>query len=423
MAMRGRWRWGRFAVAAMLALAAPAIAAPLASPDRLADVADLDEDPFPAFDDFAWRAFLALNWPAASPGEPDRAARPGDGGARVWETFAPRDALVNANPCNAVTSEKSVSSAVPYAEFNQTSFDPGKPDSPLVARNGTYVRYETRFNAAAFDALRATPGPMPAPEGATAVKAAWRVLTFADSAAVRARYYVAKDAWVTDVAASRASGHIVCARADLALVGLHIVVRTKSQPQGIWATFEHIDNVPPVGLGEGREPDARAEGASFAFNNPRDQQNEISPPRGWAITAPVSADNPPRLNPTPTQVIRKHPIRREIMAANRAYWALPDIAGSVWRRYMLASVQWPTVIAPRGPDNDGRYFPGLKTEPNSKAAKYKVDEANELRNLVNSVMETYGQDPPASCMACHHAVSNARGYDFVGVFGAAPARN
>ncbi len=405
-------------LAALLALAAPVLAAPLASPDRLADVADLDADPFPAFDDFAWRAFLALNWPAAAPG-----ARVGDPGPRVWETFSPRDALAGANPCNAGHNEKSVSSAIPYAEFNQTSFDPGKPDSPLVARNATYVRYETRFNAAAFDALRTTPGPAPLPDGAIAVKAAWRLLTSAESPAVRARYFVANGAWVSDVAASRAAGHIVCARADLALVGLHIVVRTKTQPQGVWATFEHVDNVPPVGLGDAREPDARDEGASFAFNNPGDQQIEISPPRGWAATAPLSADNPPRLNPTSNQVVRKHPIRREIMAANRAYWALPEVAGSVWRRYMLTSVQWPTVIAPRGPENDGRYFPGLKVEPNSKAATYKVDEDGVPRNLANSVMETYGQDPPASCMACHHAVSNARGYDFVGIFGAAPARN
>ena len=420
MGMNGGGIARGLALAALLALVAPAFAAPQASPDRIADVADLDENPFPAFDDFAWRALLALNWPAAIPGEPDRAAHLGDPGPRVWETFSPRDA---ADPCHAGASEKVVSSARPFAEFNQTSFDPGAPDSPLVARNGTYVRYETRFDRAAFEALHSAQGTLRAPEGATAVKAAWRLLTSADSPAIRARYYVAKGAWVTDVAASRAAGHVVCARADLALVGLHIVVRTKSQPQGIWATFEHVDNAPPVGLGDAREPDARDEGASFAFNNPRDQQNEIFPPRGWAVATPVSAENPPRTNPTLSQVIRKHPIRREIMQANHAYWALPEIAGSVWRRYMLVSVQWPTVIAPRGPENDGRYFPGLKIEPDSKASKYKVDEGEDLRNLANSVMETYAQDLPASCMACHHAVGNARGYDFVGMFGAAPARN
>jgi len=30
-------------------------------------------------------------------------------------------------------------------------------------------------------------------------------------------------------------------------------------------------------------------------------------------------------------------------------------------------------------------------------------------------METYAQDAPSSCMACHHAAANARGRDFVGI--------
>src|SRR5437660_11220254 len=102
--MAGRRRVCAGAVAALLALAAPAAAAS-ASPDAIADVADLDENPFPAFDDFAWRAFLALNWPAGASGEPDRAARLSDPGPRVWERFIPRDGVL---PCNAGAGEKTV---------------------------------------------------------------------------------------------------------------------------------------------------------------------------------------------------------------------------------------------------------------------------------------------------------------------------
>ena len=404
---------GRALLAAALAfaLAFPACAAPVASPDPLADVADLDEDPFPAFADFAWRAFLAVNGPA------DRAARLGDPGPRVWEAFkADWEALApaggaGANPCGAPATARVVSASTPFAEFNQTTFTPGQPGPPLVARNGTYVRYETRFDAKAADWLAALGAVVP--PGAIAVKAAWRIIAADDPA--RARYSLVEGAWVTDVAKSRTAGAVVCTQADLALVGMHVVLRTPSQPQGVWATFEHVDNVPPVGLGDAREPDARAEGAAYAFNDPAGQQREITPPEGWAAAAPVSRENPPRLAPTPTQVFRKHPIRREIMAANRAYWALPEVAGSVWRRYMLTSVQWPTVIAPRGPENDGYYFPGLTPAPQTKAAKYKVDESDDGRNLANSAMETYAQDAPSSCMACHHAVANASGHDFVGV--------
>src|SRR5208283_4023263 len=63
--------------------------APLASADRIEDVPSTRADPFPAFDNFAWRAFVAVNWPSlADPdqrGVPDRAKALGDPGPRVWE--------------------------------------------------------------------------------------------------------------------------------------------------------------------------------------------------------------------------------------------------------------------------------------------------------------------------------------------------
>src|SRR5262249_23558802 len=40
------------------------------------------------------------------------------------------------------------------------------------------------------------------------------------------------------------------------LTGLHIVTKTPTHPQGIWSTFEHIDNVP-----------APQAGRPFTFNN------------------------------------------------------------------------------------------------------------------------------------------------------------
>jgi hypothetical protein len=68
-------------------------ATPLVSPDRIEDVPSTRVDPFPDFDNFAWRAFIALNWPArldAERGIPDRGKSLGDPGPRVWETFKSR---------------------------------------------------------------------------------------------------------------------------------------------------------------------------------------------------------------------------------------------------------------------------------------------------------------------------------------------
>ncbi len=54
--------------------------------------------------------------------------------------------------------------------------------------------------------------------------------------------------------------------------------------------------------------------------------------------------------------------------------------------------------------------------PGRATSSYKSIAAPE-ENLTNATMETYLQDRPSSCMACHQAVSNARGDDFVGLLG------
>ncbi len=301
------------------------------------------------------------------------------------------------------------------------------PANPLVAQNGAYTRYEVRLNALEYAALAQSgwsegenlPDPAhPArlPAGSIAVKAAWRPLTAMDTAAVRARYYVVENANLVDVARTLAAGHTVCSKRDVALVGLHIVIRTKDRPQGLWSTFEHVDNVPPAGIGEAREPDARDAGAPYSYFDPSKPALGLWPPFGSPDTLPVSLDHPPKVDPAPMQVVRRHPIHGSTMAMNRAYWALPGIKGTVWEHYMLVASQWPTVPHPAGPQSDGRYFPGQPLEADAPRENYQSADAPR-ENLVNTTIETYFQDPPSSCMACHQSVSNALGRDFVGMLG------
>lgn len=424
--------------AVALVLVGPGVAqdhSPSVSPNRIEEVRTIaaDADPFPQLDNFAWRAFIALNWPsltdAAHRGRPDPAKTLGDPGPRVWETFKSRYELFqvgpdgspvpprpwatydSANPCGAQVDgrSKTIATFDPFMDFNQPVFAPGAVGNPLVARNRTYTRYETRLNEPHYSALalsgwsqgrnlpdRSNPAQMPA--GSIAVKAAWRLLTAADTPAVRARYYVVEDANVVDVAATLAAGRVVCSKSDVALVGLHIVIRTKFRPQGIWSSFEHVDNVPPAGKGEAREPDARQAGAPYSYFDPSRPQRDLWPELGSPETFPVSLHNPPKLSPEPMQVVRRHPIHTSTMTRNRAYWALPGIKGTVWEHYMLVANQWPTFTQPVDPSNDGVFYPDARKE-----------------NLVNTTMETYFQDKPSSCMACHHKVSNVLGRDFVGI--------
>ncbi len=410
------------------------------SPDRIDDAPVNDRD---VVANFAWRAFIALNWPslldASGRGVPDRERSFGDPGKRVWETFksdyelfevgddgrrlapAPWASYAGRSPCDVDNRRKTVASFAPFADFNQPSFAVGAPANPLVARNGAYTRYEIHFNEPEFTAFAANgwslgrnlpdeSHPARFPVGSVAVKAAWRPLTDADPPSARARSYVER-AEIVDVAKTLAAGRTVCVERGIALVGLHIAIKTASRPQWIWSTFEHVDNVPPAGEGEAREPDARDAGAPYAYFDPS-RPKSLWPPFGSNGALPVDWNNPPKPDPAPMQVVRRHPIDPSIMAVNRAYWSLPGVKGTVWERYMLVAVQWPTSVRPPRSGDDGDYFPG---GPKSVAQDetYKSTAAPE-ENLINTTMETYLQDRPSSCMACHQIVSNARGDDFVG---------
>ena len=100
------------------------------------------------------------------------------------------------------------------------------------------------------------------------------------------RYYVVENADVVDVAKTLAAGRVVCSKSDVALVGLHIVIRTKYRPQGLWSTFEHVDNVPPAGVGEAREPDAKDAGAPYSYFDASKPNLGLWPPFGSPDTLP-----------------------------------------------------------------------------------------------------------------------------------------
>ncbi|XUJ33556.1 hypothetical protein ACQ5SK_38455 [Bradyrhizobium japonicum] len=257
------------------------------------------------------------------------------------------DQLRRHEPCGgAVTNQtKTLSAFSHFADFNQAAFTLARLANPLIDQSRMYTRYEVRFNREQFDSIvddnnkwyikqnlptSAKPGAFR--DGSIELKAAWRVLMPSDGID-RSRYYIAK-AMVFDPVATTRGGSIVCNERDIALVGLHIVIKTKLRPQWIWSSFEHIDNVPS----KIDEPDAKAARIPYSFNSG-------SPPPGLAPTpAPkmISDDNPPSDNPDPMQVVRLQPIQPDTMQMNQAYWNLPEIKGTVWANYMLIMTQWPS---------------------------------------------------------------------------------
>ena len=379
------------------------------------DLGSPDGDPAVIFNDYSWRSFIALNWPAivgaADRGKPDRTKTFGDAaGPRVWTTWksryeifqrsgappSPWASYQGENPCGADFANDVVTlhSFKPFSDFNQADLGLNKVSNPLVAQNRTYVRYEVRVNEPEFNSivdhkwyiasnLPTTTTPVPFNIGSTAVKAAWRILTDKDTPAIRARYYVVPGAAVFDERSGK------CTARDIALVGLHIVTKTKYRPQWIWSSFEHVDNVPGL-TSEPKPP----EGVPFSFYDP----NGPSTLTPYIPPQAISQSNPPHPNqlPVPMQVVRQQAISRASMKMNEAYWNLPQIKGTVWQNYMLVSTQWPTEPRPESPDNNGVPIP---------SGGYAMS---------NTTMETYFQrdDTGASCMSCHNKANQA-GRDWV----------
>ena len=226
------------------------------------------------FDDYSWRAFLAMVWPAA-PGRrgvrrrlPHRrragTARLRDvqgafGGVPRRRLAAPAEfQAYDAAERNACKVKPEFGDVV-LASFNGIEdvgqAGTGELAGPLAAQNGRYVRYQTLYNRTAFEFivrnryyLRANlpkvPSPRPVPPvmefpmGSVVIKAAW--LDMAGFPADQVKRYYTRPVTMRDPVTG------ACGRVTAGLVGLHIIQKTPSRPQWIWSSFEQIDNVPAL---------------------------------------------------------------------------------------------------------------------------------------------------------------------------------
>ncbi|MBD9628012.1 hypothetical protein IB279_34230 [Ensifer sp. ENS06] len=203
-------------------------------------------NPIDFFDDYSWRAFIGLVWPA-KPGErgiPDPTAKLSDNGRRRvfetfkadWEIFQPQgaepaawNASGGANPCKLATVSSDDLVLAAFSKFDnlgQAGF--GRPlVGPLVAQNRSYLRFQTAFNQIEFDQidkeklyLRSNlQGTTVFQSGAIDIKAAW-----VDMAGIAhpERFYT-REAYLLDLATE------TCSKQKVGLVGLHIVQKTASR--------------------------------------------------------------------------------------------------------------------------------------------------------------------------------------------------
>jgi hypothetical protein len=380
-----------------------------AMPGEVDAPVDPDANQTAVFDDYSWRAFLAINWPAKPGfcGLPDESKKIGDFSDPqtqvVWGTWkadyelfrpegpVPSDRLSfdGLTPSSGSAQTMVLGSVFGFQDFNQAGN--GRFGGPLVAQNHTYVRFEVRLNPIEFDFIRDRQlyrkSKLPAagsprirfPDNCVAVKAAWKIIKEDELAAAQGRYYLV-DAMAFDPATR------TCKIQKLGLVGLHIVQKTPLRPQWVWSSFEHIDNVPEPGT----SPSA---GRHFSLNDPAKAQ-VLDP-----STAPpsISKTNLPLENPRAMQVVRTKKIADSTRKTNQDYQAL--LRGTVWEYYQLVMTQWPKFPEPE--EENGAPFPGQFTGP------------DPMTNIANTALETYFQKSAAtSCMGCHDTARRL-GTDFV----------
>jgi hypothetical protein len=361
--------------------------------------------PIAYFDDYSWRQFIALVWPAkpGQRGAADTAKTVGDSGPRVFETFkslwevfhedgsSPETSFgkydgANGNACHVKPEFGDLVLASFSGNVEVAEAGAGELIGPLAAQNGTYVRSLTLYNQIAFDYmvrnkffLRSSLPDIPSmrppapvlqfPDGSIAVKAAWIIMKGLP-AELRARYY-------TRMAIVRDPVSGDCSRVEVGLAGFHVMQKTPTRPQWNWASWEQVDNVPPARAGSP---------SKFAFN---DGSGAAMPAENPLALVPLA---PEPVKPFNVVRVATAPIHFDTALTNQAYAAA--LKDTPWEHYELVVSQWPrldgdqSIPVPVSQSGDAaKTFPGLD-----------ADSA-----FANLTMETFLQEKPQlACMGCHN---------------------
>ena len=396
----------------------PNLAAPAATlvPDDVCIPASFPGNPIAYFDDYSWRAFVALVWPALSGqrGVPDPSLPITTTGKPLvfetykadWETFQPNGAAPSAFNSNASvwTSDPSQSPCpmakpgdfllAPIAKFGNVGLaGVGDLVSVLIAQNGTFVRYLAAYNQTEFNQIlqgqfylaanlpqnkKLVGPPIVFQNGSIDIKSAWIDMTNVPNPS---RYYT-RLAWLVDPISGQCSQTPV----PVGLVGLHIVQKTATRPQWIWSTFEQIDNVPPPGFVPPTPPNPPTQ--TFTFNDGTATPMPGSPPSDFIWSNASSATSPP----PPVNIQRLKPVNGSTVSTNGQWQSALKAQNSVWQFYQLTMTQWPVPGGtPTNPGTPNFSFPGT----------------GATSAFANTALETWDQtNIRTGCMNCHTAIQS-----------------
>ena len=380
-------------------------------------------------DCFAWQEFISLNWPTDGS---NVFGQPLDYDPVTWETYMPKQVMFQPNGVKPpawgtlvspeyaskfktqkmlmnTSKTKLLTFTAKFADTDTIrGLDPHQAapfDKPnwLGAQNGTNVWYEIMLNKDYYDFVvqngyynaitqheAAQKGiPLNFPQGvyngavgAIELKAAWMEVDNIQSAKWQ-RYKLSK-AVVMDASTGKLRNTTV------ALVGLHILHKTQNQPTWVWATFEHIDNVPNT-ASETPPP----YGYNFYTKNCTPKQ--VSLKGGGTATVNCTANvSPPyylsQAGPVPIQISRVNsidpedaaPINTKMQNSIRGFYP-----NSVFQYYQLVDVIWSQL-----PQAD-------PTTPIQAPRKLNSSSMTSGKAIVaNTTMESYVQNTN-TCISCH----------------------
>jgi hypothetical protein len=239
-------------------------------------------------DEYAWRLFVALNWPAqAGKRASDPSKRLGDAGRTVWESWmlvsgppsksqvyrlngaspaawdAPLDQYCDATARDTIALQNAVRQGTDiHVLFEPTAANPGVDEVRMNEETLKFVTDNSLYNIDGQEELvnKSTPSISFKPKSKE-IKAQWREIDQADVA----RYH-----------ACEFQGKLY------GLTALHIL--TKDLPNWFWTTFEHIDNKKPENLTKrGYGPWLLASKDKFACTTAPYNCEEFPKEIGWRV--------------------------------------------------------------------------------------------------------------------------------------------